>query len=225
MFRRISPPPINGRRRPERTRCRERSGENDPRSGGGRGSRGEDTLDDGGVGRDDGRPLMEHVGSDVGRDIGVAGSSPLETVKVLETDREPVAEKPRQSLAGGWEVRRADEDDAAVGSGVAGSVHIAMGECDRRRNRRGTPRTARGRHPDWMDGAVDIGRRGVATKRGSGACVLPRQPRSGKDHDLWRLILCEALLSATGDRQTNTTIVRHARTMYAYAIIFVSTNK
>ena len=38
----------------------------------------------------------------------------------------------------------------------------------------------------------------VATKRGSGACILPRQPRSGKDHDLWRLILCEALHQLPG---------------------------
>ncbi len=31
-----------------------------------------------------------------------------------------------------------------------------------------------------------------------------RQPRSGRDHDLWRLILCEALHSAAGkDRLTN----------------------
>ena len=38
-----------------------------------------------------------------------------------------------------------------------------------------------------------------------GESLLLREPRSGRDRNLWRLILCESLRSATRDRQSTAT--------------------
>ena len=101
-------------------------------------------------------------------------------------------------------MEEAKEDATSVGCTVTNRVCRTMDENDGRRHRRGSLTFGRS-HPVGRDtDALQLGAEESPLRVGESLLLL-REPRSGRDRNLWRLILYESLRSATRDRQSTAT--------------------
>ena len=167
--------------------------------------RGEGVGDNRGMGSEYHCPLVADAIADVEGDRRVSGTGRRFVVEIFQTNGVAMADEPCQRVAGRRKVGRAEEYSTSVRSTITNIITWAMKECDCRRHwRRTDPRD--GHSAVRRDGDVENWAQRKSPLCVEGSLTLLRQPRSGRDHDLWRLTLCEATLSRW-DRQTTETIV------------------
>jgi len=122
---------------------------------------------------------------DIEGDVGESRLGSRGVVHVVDATGVAVADEPGKGSSGRRVADGANKDTPIVGCTVADIIGLAVKDDHGRWDRRAAA-SRKGRHR--QEGRADgrIGRRGVVALRVGGSVRLLREPRSGRDHDLWR---------------------------------------